>query len=367
MDPDSLDTGARAVLDEVAATLREVRGSAGWAQVEWSQAGTQHSGRLWVAGDGELRRAQLPDALTAALARLRVAMVDPARGAWLSALVQVDADDAVRLETNYFQRPYWNSTTDSMLDRPAGAAVPDEARWAADLRRYPRDREHQLSWLAAESIEGEAAAGLRSALDRAGHPRGGVTLPGEVGDGFEGTIDVVRYSARHYGLQLSDYGQHEFLAEFPSEAQACQAAWTYLTTPIPAPTPIGVGELQQRAQGAQHAYADLHRRLVHAGPGGIVTNLAAGVPFDRIGVLDGLYFFAWNTPWPQRALPDSAHGPGAQQIVLMATAPVEAQAEIVPAWFGQPGGGIRFRVQAPGRGIRDLVRGGVLLQVQPVG
>lgn len=368
MRSEDLEEAERALLDEVATALQEVRGGADSAKIEWSQAGSQHSGRLLILTEGQRpTRVSVPDGITTAMARLRAAMVRPGQGAWLSAVITVTADGDATLIPNYTHRPYWNTETTSMLDRPTAAPAPDESRWAADLRRHPRDRAHQLDWLADEGIEGEAAAALRDALNRDGHPIGGVVLPGDTGDAFEGTLDVLRHSPRHYSLQVTDYGQHEFLGEYPSESQACQAAWQYLTAPMPHPTPIPMAELQQRAQAAQPAYADLHRRLQQAGPGGIVTNLAAGVPFDRIGVLDGLYFFGWNTPWPLRSLPESANGPGATQVGLMAAAPVEVQAEIVAPWFDQPGGGIRFRVETKHQGLRDLVRSGVLIRIYPTG
>src|SRR5699024_4937020 len=92
-------------------------------------------------------------------------------------------------------------------------------------------------------------------------------------------------------------------------------------------------------------------------------NLATGLPYDRLGGLDGLYFHLWNTPWEQRSLPDTAWAPGAVQVVFVAARAVEVQAELAPAWFDQPGGGLRFRVQPPARGVRDLLQSGVLAPV----
>ena len=335
-------------------------------RLEWSQAGTQHSGRLQVGSGEHARRVQVPEQVTASLARLRAQMARPGAGTWLSVLVQVEGDES-RWGFNYSLRPYWNSTGSSMLERPDAAPVPEEARWSADVRRFPRDEHHLLDWLALPAVSGRTFAGLRQALGQAGYPGGGLALPDNDYVPFEGTVTVVRHSSAHYSLQIVDYAQHEFLAEYSVEDHVARAVWDYLHQPLPAPTPMPRAELHQRAQAAQGAYGDLHQRLGRAGSGGVITNLAAGVPFDRIGVLDGLYFFPWETPWPQRSLPESARGPGAGQVVLMAPAPVEVHAEVVPAWFDQPGGAIRFRVEgAKHQGLRDLVRAGVLLQVQPV-
>jgi len=355
---------ALAVVESLRAVMDEARTDT-TAWLEWSQAGTQHAGRLLIGSGPEPQRVTVPEQVIYAMADLRAQMARPGAGTWLSARVHVNGEDA-GLEFNYTQRPYWNAPGISMLDRPQEPPVPDESRWAADLRRYPRDREHSLPWVAVHTGSEDESARLRRALAEAGFVAGGVALPDDEQTPLEGTVTVVRHSSAHYSVQIIDYGQHEFLAEFPTEAQAYRTVWDYLHQPLPHPTPMSQSELVQRAGAAQEAYADLHHRLLGAGPAGLITNLAAGVPFDRIGVLDGLFFFPWNTPWPQRSMPDSARGPGAQQVVLMAVAPVEVHAQIVPAWFGQPGGGIRFRVEgAPHQGIRDLVRTGVLLQVVP--
>jgi len=329
-------------------------------RMEWSQAGTQHSGRVYLGPVIE----PVPEPTTTALARLRARMARPGAGTWLSVQVTVAADDS-RWDFNYTQRPYWNSRG-SMLHPTAEPAVPDDARWQADLRRYPRDEEHRLAWLMAPAVSGRRFRALREALTGAGFPTGGVALPDEEQIPFEGCIAVVRHSSAHYSMQVSDYGHHEFLAEYPTEEQVSQAVWDYLHQPLPRPTAMPWPEIHQRAQASQRTYADLERRLVQAGPGGLITNLAAGIPFDRIGVLDGLFFYPWNTPWPQRSLPDSARGTGAAQVILMAPAPVEVHAQLVPAWFSGPGGGIRFRIEgARHQGLRDLVRVGVLHQIQP--
>lgn len=366
MRPADLPDDARALALTAADQVRGFARRAGHdpavvpVRLEWSQAGTQHSGRIYLTSGA----VPVPEPVTATLSRLRAAMARPGAGTWLSAQAQVDPDDS-RWDFNHTRRPYWNSP-DSMLAPTAAPAVPDDARWAADLRRYPRDAEHALGWLAAPVSSGRSFTALREALTSAGFATGGVALPDEEQTPFEGCVAVVRHSTAHYSMQVADYGHHEFLAEYAEEEHVSRAVWDYLHQPLPHPTAMSWAEIEQRARAAGGAYADLHHRLAQEGPGGIITNLAAGVPFDRYGVLDGLFFYPWGTPWPQRSLPQTAHGPGAAQVILMAPAPVEVHAQIVPAWFSQPGGGIRFRVEgARHQGLRDLVRTGVLLQIQP--
>lgn len=348
----------------------------GWTSLtaEWSQAGTQHSGRMIVSDPDGRHRAHLPDAAVTAFAALRVQMAAPGLGTWLSARVDVTPDAPPVLSTNPDRRPNWDSTTDSMLDEPVPdthgvlhPAIPTEDRWLVDLRRFPRDRAHVPVWLAPDAVEGDAVAELRAALDGLGVPRAAVVLPGETeGPTFEGTLEVVRYSGSHFGLQVRDYGLRHLMGEFRSERQACLALWEYLTAPLPPAARISQAEMTARTNGAQRSYADLHARLRNVGKGGLLTNLAPGVVYDRFGGLDGLYFFGAGTPWEQRSLPPTANAPGAALVPLVALRPVEIQAEIVDPWFGQPGGGIRFHVEG-GRAVRDLVREQVLALVDVVG
>ena len=52
---------------------------------------------------------------------------------------------------------------------------------------------------------------------------------------------------------------------------------------------------------------------------------------------------------------------------FLTTGQVRVLVAITPAWFGRPGGGIRFTLQEPATGLRDLVASGRLLRVQVVG
>lgn len=47
--------------------------------------------------------------------------------------------------------------------------------------------------------------------------------------------------------------------------------------------------------------------------------------------------------------------------------PVRVRAAITPPWFGRPGGGIRFTLQQPETGLRDLVVSGRLQRIHITG
>lgn len=362
--------GVPELVAAVAAALAAGAGT-GWTRLvaEWSQAGVQHSGRLLVTTPDGVRRESVPPAAVDALAELRRRTADPVRGAWLSARVEVEPGQAPRYEPNHDRRPLWTSSGVSMLDDDAttGPPVPDDARWLADLRRYPRDRAHVPTWLVPDAVDGEETARLRAALDSSGMPPGAVLLPGEDPDrAFEGTVELVHHGPGHWAVRVDDYGQHQHLGDHRTERDACLALWQYVSSPLPTALRMPLAEVQQRAATAAPAFGQLGERLGNVGLGGMITNLAVGVPFDRFGGLDGLYFFGWGTPWEQRSLPPTANQPGGRFVTLMALQPVEVQAEVVPPWFDQPGGGIRFHVEGRARGVRDLVREQLLAVVDVV-
>src|SRR5699024_12041067 len=107
-------------------------------------------------------------------------------------------------------------------------------------------------------------------------------------DGCEAGLELVRYGARHYGLRISDDAQHALLGEFYTEREACDAAWHYLHTPLPAPIAVTAADLQARLAQARQHIAELSRRVAAAGAGGVVTRLASGLPNVMLGGLGGM-------------------------------------------------------------------------------
>src|SRR5690606_23305657 len=87
----------RALRDALAALAGEppVR-----VEAEWSQAGTQHSGRAFRFEPDGPRRVLLPDAAVATFAALRTQMATPTTGAWFSARAVLDGGEVV-LMPNY--------------------------------------------------------------------------------------------------------------------------------------------------------------------------------------------------------------------------------------------------------------------------
>lgn len=350
---------APALIAELARVLRAHAPAARAITAEWSQVATAHAGRIYL--DGE--RSPLPATATDIFHRLREQMRDEEHGAWFSARISLPPAPGGEpdFEANYSERVYWNSST--LLSAPTGLdPVPTDADWAAELRRHPRAPHRVPEWLAVPDPRTDEFSSLRAALERIGLPLPAVRLPGEEHPTFEGAL-LVRRLESVFSVDIFDYGQLHHLGTATTERQAGLLAWNYLSAPLPAPMAATTAEVTARAQAAQAGYHDLRARITAAGVGGVVTNLAPGVPFDRWGGLDGLYLWAWDTAIEQRSLPPSATSGGAVRVGFVANQPVAVQAEFTPPWFDQPGGGIRFRMQQP---LRDLVRSGEMAVVEIV-
>jgi hypothetical protein len=97
-----------------------------------------------------------------------------------------------------------------------------------------------------------------------------------------------------------------------------------------------------------------------------VIDLPAELPIDRIGALDGVHTYPIDTPFEFRSLPPAALRPENDVHQFLTTADVRVRAAITSPWFGRPGGGIRFTLQEPGVGVRDLVVSGELQRLQIV-
>ncbi|PWD51716.1 hypothetical protein C8046_14735 [Serinibacter arcticus] len=317
-------------------------------------------------------RLDLPDTAVAALAELRVIDAAPGTGTWLSAYVSLtpgdDGTPAVVLERS--ERPYWNAPGLRMVvpagDAPPATPVPTDEQWLGDLAAFPRDADHVPGWLRTSTAgPGAASAALREKLAQAQYPADAVVLPGDPpgATALEGALEVRQTGAHRFSVGVRDYGVFEAFHTSGSEREACDWLWNLLVAPLPAATPVGAQDLQYRSHSYQGAYAQIFAQL-SAGGGALLTTLPPGVALDRLGSLDGVFLFPWATPIPNRSLPPTASGPTTRLYQFVTTAPLHVEAEIVPAWFGQPGGSLRFRIAADGVGVRQLVTSRALLEVR---
>jgi hypothetical protein len=209
--------------------------------------------------------------------------------------------------------------------------------------------------------------GLRDELDALGLTRFDIQLPGE-GSAvapLEGALRVRADGAR-FVLETVDYGEEFRLAVAESEAGIKRSVIDYVSRPLPPVRVMSRHELDTIVGRIAMHYFDLRDRAREAGQRGIVIDLPAELPIDRIGALDGVHTYPIDTPFEFRSLPPSALRPENDVHHFLTAADVRVRATITPPWFGRPGGGIRFTLQQPETGLRDLVVSGRLERIQVV-
>ncbi|MCS7484345.1 TNT domain-containing protein [Umezawaea endophytica] len=86
--------------------------------------------------------------------------------------------------------------------------------------------------------------------------------------------------------------------------------------------------------------------------------LPAGTEVDRFGTPEGRVLAAAGTRFAGRSLPPTDLAAGYRRYVL--TQPLPVWRTISVGWFGQPGGGTRYRTTYP---VADLVALGYLMEL----
>jgi Tuberculosis necrotizing toxin len=207
--------------------------------------------------------------------------------------------------------------------------------------------------------------GLRDELDALGFSRFDIQLPGEDSAvaPLEGALRV-RADGGRFVLETVDYGEAFRLRTAESEAEMREVIIEYLSRVLPPARVMSRHDLDTIVGRVALHYFDLRDRAREAGPQGIVIDLPPELPIDRIGALDGVHTYPIDTPFEFRSLPPSALRPENDVYKFLTAAEVRVRATITPPWFGRPGGGIRFTLQQPETGLRDLVVSGRLQRIQ---
>jgi hypothetical protein len=207
--------------------------------------------------------------------------------------------------------------------------------------------------------------GLRDELDALGFTPFDIQVPGEDSAvaPLEGALRV-RRDGSDFVLETIDYGEAFRLLTQKSEAEIKQAVIDYVSRPLPQVRGMSRDELDTIVGRVALHYFDLRDRAREAGPQGVVIDLPPELPIDRIGALDGVHTYPIDTPFEFRSLPPTALRPENDVHKFLTAADVRVRASITPPWFGRPGGGLRFTLQQPETGLRDLVASGRLQRIQ---
>jgi hypothetical protein len=204
-------------------------------------------------------------------------------------------------------------------------------------------------------------------LEGLGLTRFDIQLPGEDSAvaPLEGALRVRADGAR-FVLETVDYGEAFRLRTAESEPEITEVVIGYVSSPLPPIRAVSRHDLDAIVGEVALYYFDLRDRAREAGQIGIVIDLPPKLPIDRIGALDGVHTYPIDTPFEFRSLPPTALRPENDVHRFLTAADLRVRASITPPWFGRPGGGIRFSVQQPETGLRDLVVSGRLQRIQIV-
>jgi Tuberculosis necrotizing toxin len=207
---------------------------------------------------------------------------------------------------------------------------------------------------------------LRAALDELGLTPFDIRLPDEdpAVAPLEGALQV-RADGGRFVLETVDYGRAYRLLEAGSEDEITEAVIGYVARPLPPVRAMARPELDALLGRVAGHYGKLLDDL--RAEQGFVIDLPPQLPLDRIGALDGVHVHPIGTPFEHRSLPPNALRPENDVHQFLTMAAVRVWAAITPPWFGRPGGGIRFTLQQPETGLRDLVVSGRLQRIHVTG
>ena len=207
--------------------------------------------------------------------------------------------------------------------------------------------------------------GLQQELEALGLTPFDISLPDEetAVAPLEGALRL-RADDGGFALETVDYGTAYRLRRATTEPGAREMVLGYVSRPLPPVRTMARTELDTIVGRIAMHYLDLRDRARVASPGGIVIDLPPDLPVDRIGALDGVHTYPIDTPFEFRSLPPNSLRPENDVHKFLSTTTIRVRATITPPWFGRPGGGIRFTLQQPETGIRDLVVAGVLQRIQ---
>ena len=125
---------------------------------------------------------------------------------------------------------------------------------------------------------------------------------------LEGALQV-RGDGTRFVLETVDYGEAFRLAAAESEAGINRSVIDYVSRPLPPVRVMSRHELDTIVGKVALHYFDLRDRAREAGQRGIVIDLPAELPIDRIGALDGVHTYPIDTPIEFRSLPPTSLRP----------------------------------------------------------
>lgn len=204
---------------------------------------------------------------------------------------------------------------------------------------------------------------LRAELDRRGFTAALVMLPhDERRPAAEGALQVVEVGSG-FELRSVDYGRPRRIAIAADEPSMATVLWDFLDRPISPTLEMTLAELDVIEARLAPFYPPLRDQIRSREGGTSLIQLPPGVLVDRVGALDGWLLYQLNSSFESRSLPPTALSEPSTVHQFVTEATVLVQASVVPPWFGQPGGAVRYAIADESLTIRDLLVDGSLRRI----
>jgi len=208
-------------------------------------------------------------------------------------------------------------------------------------------------------------AELKAALERAGVCPRDYLLPGSEAGGASARQGAwfLQYSEQGWLVGGEERGSRFLSASFPDEDAACRYLLDRLTRPDPYSVGYTLAELEERRAFTQSSLESL-RPALQDGPQPVM--LPRGQYVERFGADGGRFLYPAGTPLEQLSLPPDTLEPSLPALglrIFEVAADLPTVGGVIGPWFGQPGGGVMYRLESTGSDIAQLVDQGVLAPI----
>jgi hypothetical protein len=161
-----------------------------------------------------------------------------------------------------------------------------------------------------------------------------------------------------------DYGMNQVILRCRSMSEALDAVAERCERPLPPARHIGLEEYRSWVAETRESLAPLDEPLNRGLT--VEVNLPPGSVVDRFGNLDGFLLYPAGLDMSQRSLPPNVLDPTRPELglsTLGVAQPLPVLARRIAPAFGQPGGGVYFKIAQESDTVRDLVARGELVRL----
>ncbi|SEF44064.1 Protein of unknown function [Thermomonospora echinospora] len=194
---------------------------------------------------------------------------------------------------------------------------------------------------------------LRADLARAGVPPSLYVLPGQPRPPAARATShyVIARSKDGFSGGVVEYRQGRIAGEFTTEDEACRWLYGELVIREGPPRPLTVQAEQDAVRQGAALAGDARAKIAETGVPSLLYSLRQGQPVDQFGQESGSVLFPFGIPFAQRGLPpaaraDAVPGVPASYFRYRVVKPFQVNASISASVPPDPGGGVRFTINA---------------------